>query len=139
MDSILDSVKKIMGIDKDQTAFDVDMIMHINAVLATLNQLGIGPLEGFAIEDASATWSDFLGSADPRLNNVKTYMYMKIKVLFDPPEQWHLMNAMKEQVVELEWRMSVRRENDEYVDPAPRPATEPEVIIVPVNDAYYRE
>jgi hypothetical protein len=138
VDSILDSVKKLMGIDPTYDAFDVDMIMHINAVLATLNQIGIGPTEGYAIEDASATWSDFLGT-DPRLNDAKTYMYMKIKVLFDPPEQWHLMAAMKEQIVELEWRISVKRENEQYVAPVPAPAAEPEVIIIPVDQAWYRE
>lgn len=138
MDSILDSVKKALGIDKNYTAFDVDILMHINTVFATLHQLGIGPAAGFAIEDATTTWIDFL-SDDPRLNNVKTYVYLRVRVVFDPPGgSYHMLNSMNQQIQELEWRISIRREDDSWVDPSP-PVANPDLvqeIIVPVNDAW---
>lgn len=141
MDSILDSVKKALGIDTSYTAFDVDILMHINTVLATLNQLGIGPDMGFTVEDASATWSDFLGM-DSRLNNVKTYVYLRVRLIFDPPGgSYHLVNSMKEQVQELEWRISVKREDEAWVDPTP-PVVDPDnvqYVPIPVNDYMVSE
>ena len=112
--SILDSVKKSIGIDKEYTAFDPDIVMHINSVLATLNQLGIGPDAGFAIEDSSATWTEFIGD-DPRYNSVKTYLFLKVRTLFDPPTASHLMTAMNEQIREFEWRIHTLREEDRWV------------------------
>lgn len=142
MDSILDSVKKNLDIQADYDAFDDQIMMHINSAFSTLNQLGIGPDEGFAIEDASATWDQFLGT-DPRRNNIKMWVYLKVKVIFDPPTgSYHLIGAMEQQIQELEWRISVKRENEDWVDPNPRkPAdsVEPEIVIVPVSDAWYRE
>lgn len=139
MDSILDSVKKNLDITNDYTAYDDQIIMHINSAFATLNELGIGPDEGFAIEDASSTWADFLGT-DLRMNNVKMYVYLKVKVIFDPPTgSYHLIGAMEQQIQELEWRISVKRENTSWVDPKPVSTVEPEVIIVPISDAWYRE
>lgn len=108
-DSILNSTKKILGIDKDYTAFDVDVITHINTVFAVLNQLGIGPEEGFVIEDAVPTWDAFLGD-DPLLNSVKTYVYLRVRILFDPPTTSFLLESLKEQYKELEWRLNVKRE-----------------------------
>lgn len=137
--SILESVKKNLGISADNTAFDVDLILHINSTLATLNQLGVGPDEGFAIEDDSATWEDFLGD-DPRANNVRIYTYLKVRVLFDPPTgSYHLIGAMEQQITELEWRISVKREGEKWTEPAPRQVSGEvvqEVIIVPVQDAW---
>jgi hypothetical protein len=142
VDSILDSVKKNLDIQADYDAFDDQIMMHINSAFSTLNQLGIGPDEGFAIEDASATWDQFLGN-DPRRNNVKMWVILKVKVIFDPPTgSYHLIGAMEQQIQELEWRISVKRENEEWTDPNPRkPAdsVEPEVVIVPVSNAWYRE
>lgn len=117
-DSILTSTKKILGIAEDYEAFDVDVLTHINSVFSTLNQLGIGPEEGFVIEDAAATWSDFLGD-DLRLNNVKTYVYLRVRLLFDPPTTSFLIASLNEQAKELEWRMNVQREGDAWVDPDP--------------------
>jgi hypothetical protein len=117
-DSILTSTKKILGIAEDYEAFDVDVLTHINSVFSTLNQLGIGPEEGFAIEDAVATWSDFLGD-DLRLNNVKTYVYLRVRLLFDPPTTSFLIASLNEQAKELEWRINVQREGDAWVDPDP--------------------
>ena len=115
-DSILNSIKKILGLDPLYTAFDLDILMHINTVFTTLNQLGIGPENGFAIEDDQATWVSFLGT-DPRFNSVKTYVYLRVRMLFDPPTTSYLISAMKEQVSELEWRLNVQRESDSWIDP----------------------
>ena len=127
MSSILTSVKKILGIAEDYTAFDVDILMHINTVFATLNQLGIGPDDGFAIEDKTPTWDAFLGT-DLRRNNVKTYVYLRVRMLFDPPTTSYLIQAQKEQLEELEWRINAYRESTEWVDPDPAPLIEDGVL-----------
>lgn len=119
-DSILNSTKKTLGIAEEYTAFDVDIVMHINSVLSTLNDLGIGPENGFMIEDDSSTWSDFIGN-DPRLNSVKTYTYLRVRLLFDPPSTQYMVAAYQEQIKEQEWRLSVRRERDSWTDPDPDP------------------
>lgn len=115
-DSILGSTKKILGLETEYTPFDVDLIMHINSVFSTLNQLGVGPSEGFEITDATATWATFLGG-DPRKNWIKTYTYLKVRMLFDPPTTSYLIEAIKEQIRELEWRISSHREMTEWIDP----------------------
>lgn len=114
--SILTSVKKILGIEEDYEAFDLDVMIHINSVFGTLNQLGIGPANGFEIEDATPTWDAFTGG-DKRLNPVKTYVYLRVRLLFDPPTTSYLIDATKEQIKELEWRLNVYREQTEWVDP----------------------
>lgn len=116
--SILKGTKKILGLGEDYTAFDHDVITHINSAFSTLNQLGIGPSEGFMIEDATATWFIFLGP-DPRLNSVRTYVYLKVRMLFDPPNTSYLVNAFNEQINEIEWRLNVKREDEEWTDPDP--------------------
>ena len=115
-ESILTSTKKVLGIDESYTAFDTDIIMHINSIFAVLTQLGIGPVEGFAISDSTATWGSFLGT-DLQLNSVKTYVYLRVRLIFDPPATSFVLNAMQEQIRELEWRLSVRREETGWVDP----------------------
>lgn len=115
-DSILNNTKKILGIAEDYNAFDPDIIIHINSVFSVLHQLGIGPDNGFMIEDASVTWNDFIGN-DNRLNAVKTYVYLRVRILFDPPTTSYLINAMNEQCRELEWRINVTREGDKWTDP----------------------
>ena len=114
--SILTSTKKILGIDADYTAFDLDIITHINSALATLTQLGIGPTTGFMIEDATETWEAFLGT-DLNLNPVKSYVYLRVRLLFDPPTTSYLMTSMKEQLQEIEWRLNVYREEQFYTLP----------------------
>ena len=105
MESILTSIKKLLGITEEYTHFDADIIMHINSVFMVLNQLGVGPTAGFFIEDESTTWDEFLG--DPtELQLVKTYMYMKVRMMFDPPTGG-VLNSMKEQINEFEWRLNV--------------------------------
>lgn len=115
-DSIFNSVKKSLGLDEDYEAFDSIILLHINGVFATLNQLGIGPTLGFSIQDATPTWDAFLGT-DLRMNFVKTYLYLKVRMLFDPPTTSYLIEALNKQASELEWRISVYREETEWVDP----------------------
>lgn len=105
-ESILNSTKKVLGVAVDYTEFDIDIIMHINSVLATLNQLGIGPTSGLMIEDSEITW-DALLLGDNRLNSVKTYVYLKVRLLFDPPATSFVITSMQEQIRELEWRLNV--------------------------------
>lgn len=116
--SILTSTKKTLNLAEDYEAFDPDVILHINSVFSTLNQLGVGPDVGFMIEDKAPTWDAFLGS-DPRLNHVKTYVYLRVRLLFDPPQTGYLVEAIKEQIKELEWRLNVQREDTEWVNPDP--------------------
>ena len=112
-DSILQSTKKILGIEPEYTVFDVDVITHINSAFSTLNQLGIGPIDGFMILDDQATWDSYL-QFDSRLNSVKTYVYLRVRLLFDPPQTSYLITSLDEQRKELEWRLNVVREGDEY-------------------------
>lgn len=115
--SILTSTKKVLGLEEDYIVFDPDILLHINSVFATLSQLGIGPPEGFAIEDETALWSEFLGN-DKRLNSVKTYVYLRVRLLFDPPATSFAIESMNEQLKELEWRLNVTREGVSWVDPS---------------------
>lgn len=106
MESILTSIKKLLGIEEEYTQFDNDIIMHINSVFLNLTQLGIGPAEGFLIEDDTATWEDFIGDSN-QLQAVKSYMYLKVKLLFDPPLSSSVIESMNRMIAELEWRLNV--------------------------------
>lgn len=117
-ESILTSTKKALNITEAYEVFDPDIIMHINSVFDTLKQLGIGPAEGFMIEDKDTLWSAYLG-ASLRYNSIKTYIYLRVRMLFDPPTTGYHMEAMKEQIKELEWRLNVDREDTDWVDPDP--------------------
>lgn len=125
-DSILLSTKKILGLEEDYTEFDVDILTHINSAFTTLQQLGIGPPEGFSIEDEDALWADFL--TDERLNSVKTYVYLRVRLLFDPPTTSYLIESLSKQAHELEWRLNVTREGDEWIPPPPKVVYEPLTI-----------
>lgn len=120
MNSILTSIKKLLGISAEETHFDSDIIMHINSVFSTLNQLGVGPKATFAIQDDTAVWNDFVED-DNDINSVKTYIYLKVRLLFDPPTSSSVLSAMERQISEFEWRLNVTSENkqkeedDEYV------------------------
>jgi len=105
-DSILNSTKKLLHIDADYTEFDLDIITHINSVFSTLNDLGIGPSDGFMIMDSDPTWADFLGDIKT-LNSVKTYMVLRVRLLFDPPTNSFAITAMQKQVEELEYRINL--------------------------------
>ena len=106
MESILTSIKKLLGIEEEYTQFDADIIMHINTVFLNLTQLGVGPAEGFLIEDDSATWDDFIGDSN-QLQAVKTYVYLKVKLLFDPPLSSSVTESINRIISELEWRLNV--------------------------------
>lgn len=114
--SILNGTKRILGIADVDDSFDIDVITHINSAFSTLNQLGIGPVEGFMIEDDAPTWDAFLGN-DPRLNSVKSYVYLKVRMLFDPPSTARVIEAMESQITQYEWRLNVVREGDSWTDP----------------------
>lgn len=109
---ILNSTKKVLGIADDYTVFDLDIITYINTAFSTLNQLGVGPPEGFMIEDDSAEWDDYIADDDIQLNAVKSYIFLRTKMLFDPPTIGYLIDAYQKQIDELEWRLNVKREND---------------------------
>lgn len=111
--SILGSTKRNLGIDESYTVFDQTILTHINSVFADLHQLGIGPTEGFYIEDDESSWSEFT-EENPLLNSVKTYMYLRVRLLFDPPTTSFAIDAMKEQIREWEWRLNVYREGEQW-------------------------
>ena len=108
-DSILTSVKKLLGPAEEYEHFDPDIIMHINSALATLTQLGVGPEEGFMITDKTAVWSDFIGD-DLLLNLVPTYVYLKVKLGFDPPTTAAVLESFQRQASQYEWRLNVAAE-----------------------------
>ena len=113
MDSILTTTKKVLGIDEEYTHFDVDILMHINSAFSFLNQLGIGPDEGFRIVDKDDSWQMFFGS-DIDFESVKTYIYLRVRLLFDPPQASHARDAFVKQYQEIEWRLQVQREAHVY-------------------------
>ncbi len=106
-DSILDSIKKILGMPPDYDAFDTDLVIHINSVFGILAQLGVGPAGGFSISDNTTLWKAYLGDSKD-LEMVKSYMALKVRLVFDPPTIGAVMDAMKEQIREYEWRLNVQ-------------------------------
>ena len=109
-ESILVSIKKLLGIAEDYDYFDQDIVMHINAAFMVLTQLGIGPSEGFLITDDTDTWSDFIDDAT-NLGSIQSYVYMKVKLMFDPPQNSFTVDSMTKLVNELEWRLNVAADN----------------------------
>ena len=107
--SILTSIKKLLGLTEEDTSFDADIIMHINSAFFRLNQLGVGPSEGFFITDKAKTWEEFLASRKD-LEAVKTYVYQKVRLVFDPPQSAFLVEALKESIKEFEWTINVQAE-----------------------------
>lgn len=114
-ESILLSIKKLLGIMPDYTQFDDDIIIHINTAFATLNQLGVGPSEGFMIEDRFAEWQEYTTSKN--LTMIKTYIYLKVRLLFDPPTSTALIESINRTISELEWRI--------FLEGDPKPIEEP--------------
>ena len=106
MDSILTSVKKLLGVGEEYTHFDDDIITHINSVIFILTQIGIGPVEGFAIISKDQTWNDFL-QGRINIESVKSYVYLKVRLLFDPPSNSFLVEAIERQISEYEWRLNI--------------------------------
>lgn len=109
-DSILTSIKKLLGLTEECTEFDADIIMHINSVFLTLQQIGVGPEEGFAISDSSQTWNDFIPEG-LILNSIKSYMSLKVRLLFDPPASSVVVESMNRMVDQFEWRINVAAES----------------------------
>jgi len=107
--SILTSIKKLLGITEEDESFDTDVIMHINTALFKLNQIGVGPSDGFAIEDKTSEWTDLLPTRND-LHAVKTYIYLNVRLLFDPPQMGYLVEAINKQIAEYEWRLNVQVE-----------------------------
>lgn len=126
--SILDSVKKYVGLDPSYTAFDTDILMHINSAFSTLEQVGVGPAGGFMIEDSVPTWDAFLGT-DKRLNNVKLYVFLEVRLIFDPPQTGYLVEAFQKKRDEELWRISVTRENDHWTSPVSTIDEEDEMVL----------
>lgn len=102
---ILPSVKKALGLPVDATPFDAELMMDINAVFSTLYQLGVGPDEPYMIDGPDNTWSEFYTIAE--LSNVRTYVYLRVRLLFDPPANSFVVSSFEKQIEELEWRMNV--------------------------------
>lgn len=132
--SILKTVKKAVNIAPDDPSFDLDIIGAINAEFSTLTDIGVGPEIGFVIEDDVAVWTDFLDTEEDAeqqimLSKVKMAVILKTRLLFDPPQQSFLIDAIKAQLGELEWRLNVNRESSAWVDPMP-----PDVLVVDGGD-----
>ena len=104
--SILSSIKKLLGINSEDTAFDTDVIIHINSALGILNQLGVGKDSGFAISDDSSTWVDFVGNNQYLIGLVRTYVYLKVRLVFDPPTSSFVVESIKQNISEYEWRIN---------------------------------
>lgn len=109
--SILNSIKKLLGIAPEYTQFDTDLIMHINSVFMVLNQLGVGPSKGFRISSSKEKWDSYITDND-NLDAIKTYIHLKVKVVFDPPLNSTVMEAHKQMISELEWRLNVQVEEE---------------------------
>lgn len=110
MDSILNSIKKLLGITADYTHFDEDLIIHINSVLMILTQMGVGPANGYIISNSFATWNEFIPS-NQNIEAVRTYVFLKVKLIFDPPQSSAAIDAINRSISELEWRLNVEAES----------------------------
>lgn len=107
-DSILDEIKKLLGIDKEYDVFDTDITIHINTVFTTLHQLGVGSQDSFSITSSADTWNSFLSQAPEGVNlgSIKTYIYMRVRLMFDPPTTSFALDSFKQQISEFEWRLT---------------------------------
>lgn len=103
METILNTIKKLLGIQQEYEYFDEDIMIHINTAFATLNQLGVGPAEGFYMDDKTALWDDYITSINMQM--IKSYIYLKVRILFDPPTSSVLMDSMNRSIAEMEWRL----------------------------------
>jgi hypothetical protein len=122
--SILTSTKKVLNIASDDTSFDLDIMTFINSAFSTLNDLGVGPDAGYVIEDDEPEWSD-LGLDMVQLSQVKTYVWLRVRMMFDPPQTSYLQQAMTDQIASHEWRLNARREAIAWQDPNP-----PAVVVI---------
>ena len=120
-ESILTSIKKLLGIDENYTHFDADIVMYINSVFSILTQMGVGPKNGFSISGKDETWGEFLPMEQSVFPMVRSYVYLKVRLLFDPPVSSAAMEAMNRQISEFEWRLYVA------ADPIENPSGKEEV------------
>ena len=107
MESILTSIKKLLGIEEDDKSFDLDIITFINSLLFILTQAGVGPSSGFRIDGDQQTWNDFIPEEKGNFELVKSYIYMKARLIFDPPTNSTVLQSYKEMIAEFEWRLNV--------------------------------
>lgn len=105
--SILDSIKQLLGIDVNDTSFDKELIIHINGALMILNQLGVGPMNGYLIDNNYNTWDEFIGERDD-LEIIKSVVYLRVRLIFDPPQNSFLVNALEKQIAEYDWRITLQ-------------------------------
>ena len=130
LDSILNSVKKQLGSEIDYEHFDPEIMLNINTAFSVLNQLGVGPKEGFMIETGDEVWEDFISDNPSMLNLVKTYVYLKVKLVFDPPQVSYVLDAYQQTVQEYEWRLKtmadVFPDDSEEEEESPNEETEDE-------------
>lgn len=110
MDSILTSIKKLLGLPEDYEHFDTDIVIHINSVFMILKQLGVGPAEGFQIYDKLSVWSDFYTGQED-MSAVRTYVLLKVRLIFDPPTSSAVLTSIEKLISELEWRLNVAAES----------------------------
>ena len=110
--SILTSTKAVLGLDEGYDAFDLDVMVFINSALATLDQLGVGPIGGLVIDGPEAVWDD-LAVPDNQLGLIKTYIFLKVRMLFDPPTTSFAISAFNKQIEEYEWRLNMFRETEQ--------------------------
>ena len=108
VDSILNTIKKLLNIPPNDTAFDVEILVHINSVFMMLNQLGIGPETVYQINGSTEKWSDFLGEDETKYNAVKSLMYLKVRLMFDPPGTPFLISSMEAQISEMVFRLTTQ-------------------------------
>lgn len=127
-DSILKSTKQILGVEPTDPSFDLDISTHINSAFSTLTQMGIGPDEGFVVEDEEKKWEHFTDVPKAWMSQVKVFIFLKARISFDPPEVGPVLAAFERQIAELEWRLSVAREGRDWTDPDP-PGADPEVVV----------
>lgn len=114
MESILTSIKKLLGLKESDTSFDIDIIFGINTALSVLTQIGVGPVNGFSITDKESKWVDFVPDLS-KMEFLKSYVFLKTKLLFDPPSSSALVDIINKQILELEWRINVQAETREEI------------------------
>ena len=111
-DSILETIKNLIGITSECTDFDANIMVHINSAIMRLRQLGIGPQRGFSVRDASTTWNEYIDDID-LYEAVKDYIHLKVKIVFDPPTSSYVLEAMNKKIKELEWVLQTEKEEIE--------------------------
>lgn len=125
IDSILDSIKQQLGIGLDDTSFDKELVLHINGALMVMTQLGVGPDKGFRITGINETWAQFLGERTD-LELVKSDVFLRVKLIFDPPTNSFLVNAINDQIKENDWRIEVWHKPGAHIEPDPEPESSDE-------------